>query len=85
MSIRRFGTSMVTMLKTVIQTMDEIMIVGQGAAGTMAARTVEAGVSDTIRLGKNEGMKDLGGSAIDVLGDMLTRLSKGKITDMSGF
>lgn len=86
MSIRTFGTSMVTMLKTVIQTMDEIMlVVGQGAAGIMAARTLEAGISDTIRLGTNEGMKDLGGSAIDVLGDMLTRLSKGKITDMSGF
>lgn len=86
MSIRTFGTSLVTMLKTVIQTMDEIMLmVGQGASAIMAARTVEAGISDSIRLGENEGMKDLGGSAIDVLGDMLTRLSKGKITDLSGF
>lgn len=85
MSIRTFGPSMVTMLKTIISTMDEIMlVVGQGAAGIMAARTLEAGISDTIRLGENEGVKDLGGSAIDVLGDMLTRVSKGKITDMSG-
>ena len=86
MSIRTFGTLMVTMLKTVIQTMDELMIVvGQGASAIMAARTLEAGISDTIRLGKNEGLMDLGGSAINVLGDMLSRLSKGQITDLSGF
>lgn len=87
MSIRTFGTSMVTMLKTVIQTMDELMIVvGQGGASAiMAARTLEAGISDTIRLGKNEGLMDLGGSAINVLGDMRSRLSKGQITDLSGF
>jgi hypothetical protein len=86
MSIRTFGTSMVTMLKTVIQTMDEIMImVGQGASAIMAVRTLEAGISDNIRLGENEGLKDLGGSAISVVSDMLERLSKGKLTDLSGF
>ncbi|WP_020577945.1 hypothetical protein [Actinopolymorpha alba] len=85
-SIRNAGQVIARMLPRVIRIMDEIMVkVGQAHAALVAVRTFQAGISDSIRLGDAEGYKDMGDAALETLGDMLKKLSKGQVNVLTGF
>jgi hypothetical protein len=80
------GQPVADALRTVIQVMDQVMVTVAMAAGAIVAvRTVQAAVSDDMRLDtEGAGLGDLGQSVISLLGDMVDKYSKG-ITDFSGF
>ena len=72
-SIRSAGTPIANMLPRIVQIMDEAMAVcGKVHAGLLGIRTIEAGISDEIRLEDGGGMSDLlsaGGTTIADIAD----------------
>ncbi|MET9022377.1 hypothetical protein ABZV93_20585 [Actinopolymorpha sp. NPDC004070] len=84
-SIRNAGQVIARMLPRIIRLMDEIMLrVGQAHAALVALRTLEAGVSDSIRLGNGEGYKDMGDAAIRAAGDLVEKLKRKQLAVLTG-
>jgi hypothetical protein len=85
-SIRTAGTAIARTLPTIIRVMDEIMVkVGWVHAGILGVRTAQAAISDSMRLDDGEGFRVLGGAAVEVLGDLVKKLTKGQVNVLSGF
>ncbi|REF38285.1 hypothetical protein [Thermasporomyces composti] len=80
-SIRSSGTPLANTLPRIVRIMDEVMVrCGQVHASLLAIRTLEAGISDEIRLEDGGGMSDVLRSAGLTLGDVVEKfLSKLKV------
>lgn len=70
-SIRSAGTPIANMLPRIVQIMDEAMVMcGIAHASLLGIRTMQAGISDEIRLHDGGGMSDLLHSSGATLGDI---------------
>ncbi|GAB3426673.1 hypothetical protein [Flindersiella endophytica] len=80
-SIRSALTPVANMLPRIIQIMDEAMtMAGLAHASLLGVRTLQAGISDEIRLDDGGGLKDLLGAGGDTIGDIADKyLDKIKI------
>lgn len=80
-SIRSALTPIANMLPRIIQLMDQAMVMaGLAHASLLGVRTLQAGISDEIRLEDGGGMQDLLGAAGDTMADIVEKyLNKVKV------
>jgi hypothetical protein len=77
-TIRAMGTPFAQMLRTVIQTMDQIMVAFGVAHITLSVvLTLREATTDSVRLGSGAGMQDLLGAASTTVGDLLRKVTGG--------
>lgn len=83
--IRAAGVGLSRMLPNIIRVMDEIMVkVGQAHVACAAALVAFEAIADSVQLDNADSLKDLGGAAVETVGDIAKKLSKGQIAVLSG-
>lgn len=85
-SIRSAGTPIANMVPRIVQIMDQTMVAcGLAHAGILAARTLQAGISDELRLEDGGGLSDLLGAGGETLADIAEKyLDKVKVWERLG-
>ncbi len=75
-SIRSAGTAIANMLPRIVQVMDEAMVMcGLAHASLLGIRTLQAGISDELRLADGGGMSDLLGAGGATLADVAEKFT----------